>query len=97
MRVNECCARAERYERVAQRLHSSEAKQVYENLARQWRELAKRAESHERASEGAPGNQLPGHASAASRAMSRIHQFLVALASTHASARVAWPPHPVRR
>jgi hypothetical protein len=56
MRVNECCARAERYERVAMRLQSSEAKQVYENLARQWRELAKRAESRERASEGAPGS-----------------------------------------
>jgi hypothetical protein len=73
------------------------AKQVYENLARQWRELAKQAESHERASEGAPGNQLPGHASFASRAMSRIRQFLVALASTQASARGAWPPHTVRR
>jgi hypothetical protein len=60
MRVHECCARAERYEGVAKRLRSSEAKQAYENLARQWRELAKRAESGERA-------KLPGHASSASR------------------------------
>jgi hypothetical protein len=43
MRVDEYNARAERCEAMAKRLHSSGAKQLYENLAHHWRELANRA------------------------------------------------------
>ena len=48
MRVDEYRARAARYEGVAKQLRSSEAKQVYEKLAHELRELAKQAESRER-------------------------------------------------
>ena len=51
MKVDEYRARAERYEEVAKRLRSAAAKQVYKNLAHQWWELAKQAESRERVSE----------------------------------------------
>ena len=48
MRVDEYRARAERYEEVAKQLRSSGAKQVYEKLAHELRELAKQAASGER-------------------------------------------------
>ena len=51
MRVDEYRSRAERCEEMAKRLRSFGAKQVYENLAHQWRELAKQAESREQVSE----------------------------------------------
>jgi hypothetical protein len=43
MRVHEYNARAERCEQMAKRLRSSGAKQLYENLAHRWRELANQA------------------------------------------------------
>jgi hypothetical protein len=43
MRVHEYNARAERCEAMAKRLRSSGAKQLYENLAHRWRELANQA------------------------------------------------------
>jgi hypothetical protein len=51
MRVNEYRARAEKCEEMAKQLPNFGAKQLYENLAHQWRELAKQAELGERASE----------------------------------------------
>jgi hypothetical protein len=49
MGVDEYRARAERYDGLAKQVRSSGARQAYENLARLWRELAKQAESRERA------------------------------------------------
>jgi hypothetical protein len=51
MRVDEYRARAERYEDAVKRFRSSGAKEVYENLARQLRQLANQAESGERTTE----------------------------------------------
>jgi hypothetical protein len=44
MRVDEYNARAERCEEIAKRLRNSGAKQLYENLAHRWRDLANQAE-----------------------------------------------------
>jgi hypothetical protein len=51
MRVDEYRARAEKCEEMAKQRPSLGAKQLYESLANQWRELAKQAESGERAND----------------------------------------------
>ena len=43
MRVDEYNVRAKRCEEMAKRLRSAGAKQLYENLAHRWRELANQA------------------------------------------------------
>jgi hypothetical protein len=51
MRTDEYRARAEECEEIAKQLPNFGAKKLYENLARQWRELAKQAEWREGASQ----------------------------------------------
>jgi hypothetical protein len=51
MRVDEYHARADECEEIGKQFHG--AKKLYENLASQWRELAKQAESRERTNETA--------------------------------------------
>jgi hypothetical protein len=49
MRADEYRARAEECERTAQQFPNFGAKNLYEDLARQWRTLAEEAERRERA------------------------------------------------